>query len=122
VLHGAAEDVPLDAARDQFQVNLFAPARLVQLVLPGMREHRCGAIVNSDTLRMEVERFGVRVVIIQPGIVRTEFEDQTAAQLRKYSGDGAYRHMAEAMTRAAATGLTGGSEPAVVALATRAIR
>ncbi|MEV6489259.1 oxidoreductase [Actinoplanes sp. NPDC051633] len=146
VLHGAAEDVPLDLARDQFQVNLFAPARLVQLVLPSMRRRRSGTIVNvssiggeialplgawyyaskhaleaySDTLRMEVEPFGVRVVIIQPGIIRTEFEDRTAAQLRQYSGDGAYRHMAEAMAREATTGLAGGSDPDVVAQAIRA--
>jgi short-subunit dehydrogenase len=146
VLHGAAEDVPLDLARDQFQVNLFAPARLVQLVLPSMRDHRSGTIVNvssiggeialplgawyyaskhaleaySDTLRMEVEPFGVRVVIIQPGITKTGFEDQTAAQLRQYSGNGAYRHMAEAMAREAATGLAGGSDPAVIAQAIRA--
>jgi NAD(P)-dependent dehydrogenase (short-subunit alcohol dehydrogenase family) len=146
VLHGAAEDVPLDVARDQFQVNLFAPARLVQLVLPSMRHQRSGTIVNvssiggeialplgawyyaskhaleaySDTLRMEVEPFGVRVVIIQPGIIRTEFEDRTAAQLRQYSGNGAYRHMAEAMAREATTGLAAGSDPAVVAQAIRA--
>jgi NAD(P)-dependent dehydrogenase (short-subunit alcohol dehydrogenase family) len=146
VLHGAAEDVPLDLARDQFQVNLFAPARLVQLVLPSMRDHRSGTIVNvssiggeialplgawyyaskhaleaySDTLRMEVEPFGVRVVIIQPGIIKTEFEDQTAGQLRQFSGNGAYRHMAEAMAREAATGLAGASDPAVVAQAIRA--
>jgi NAD(P)-dependent dehydrogenase (short-subunit alcohol dehydrogenase family) len=69
---------------------------------------------------MEVEPFGVRVVIIQPGIIKTEFEDQTAAQLRQYSGDGAYRHMAEAMAREAATGLAGGSDPAVIAQAIRA--
>jgi len=146
VLHGAAEDVPLDLARDQFQVNLFAPARLVQLVLPSMRDHQSGTIVNvssiggeialplgawyyaskhaleaySDTLRMEVEPFGIRVVIIQPGIIKTEFEDQTAAQLRQYSGNGAYHHMAEAMAREAATGLAGGSDPAVIAQAIRA--
>ncbi|WP_158891348.1 oxidoreductase [Amycolatopsis anabasis] len=141
VLHGAVEDVPIDRARDQFEVNLFAPARLVQLVLPGMRARKSGTIVNvssiggeislplgawyyaskhaleaySDTLRMEAEPFGVDVVVIQPGIIKTEFEDQTAAQLTEFSGNGAYREMAEAMARRGETGLSEGSDPAVVA-------
>ncbi|WP_409464355.1 oxidoreductase [Amycolatopsis sp. GA6-003] len=145
VLHGAAEDVPLDAARDQFQVNLFAPARLVQLVLPAMREQRSGRIVNvssiggvislplgawyyaskhaleaySDTLRMEVRPFGIEVVIVQPGIIKTEFEDRTAAQLREYSGRGAYREMAEKMASQSETGLADGTDPAVVAQTVR---
>ncbi|MEU7183952.1 MULTISPECIES: SDR family NAD(P)-dependent oxidoreductase [Streptomyces] len=98
VLHGAVEDVPPDRARDQLEVNLFAPARLTQLVLLHMREQRSGTIVNvssiggeialplgawyyaskhaleahSDTLRVEAAPFGVDVVIIQPGIIETE--------------------------------------------------
>ncbi|MEV0698689.1 oxidoreductase [Saccharopolyspora sp. NPDC050389] len=141
VLHGAIEDVPLDQARDQLEVNLLAPARLVQLVLPHMRAQRSGTIVNvssiggeislplgawyyaskhaleafSDTLRMEVEPFGIDVVIVQPGIIKTEFEDQTAAQLREISGNGAYREMAEAMARRGETGLSEGSDPGLVA-------
>ncbi|WP_116200189.1 oxidoreductase [Amycolatopsis circi] len=145
VLHGAAEDVPLDAARDQFQVNVFAPARLVQLVLPAMRAQGSGRIVNvssiggeislplgawyyaskhaleaySDTLRMEVRPFGIEVVVVvvvvQPGIIKTEFEDQTASQLREYSGNGPYGRMAEAMASQSETGLADGADPAVVA-------
>ncbi|MBP2328045.1 short-subunit dehydrogenase [Kibdelosporangium banguiense] len=145
VLHGAIEDVPLDQARDQFEVNVFAPARLVQLVLPHMRTQRSGTIVNvssiggeialplgawyyaakhaleafSDTLRMEVEPFGIEVVIIQPGIIKTEFEDQTAAQLREFSGKGAYRDVAEAMAQSSEGGLANGSDTDVVADAIR---
>lgn len=141
VLHGAIEDVPLDRARDQLEVNLFAPARLVQLVLPHMRARSSGTIVNvssiggeialplgawyyaskhgleafSDTLRMEVAPFGIDVVIIQPGIIKTEFEDETPAQLRQMSGAGAYRDMAESMARRGETGLSQGSDPKLVA-------
>ncbi|GAA1951679.1 oxidoreductase [Amycolatopsis minnesotensis] len=141
VLHGAVEDVPLARARDQFEVNVIAPARLAQLVLPSMRAQRSGTIVNvssiggeialplgawyyaskhalealSDTLRMEVAPFGIDVVIIQPGIIKTAFEDQTAAQLREFSGHGAYRDMAEAMARGGETGLSEASDPAIVA-------
>jgi len=145
VLHGAVEDVPLDYAHDQLEVNLLAPARLIQLVLPHMRKQGSGTIVNvssiggeialplgawyyaskhalealSDTLRTEVEPFGVDVVIVQPGIIRTEFEDATAAQLREFSGGGAYGRMAEAMARRSETGLADGSDPGVVAAVIR---
>lgn len=90
---GAVEDVAAEDARYQLEVNLVAPARIAQLVLPGMRARGEGRIVNvssiagrvsspltgwygaskhglealSDSLRMEVARFGVRVVLIEPG-------------------------------------------------------
>ncbi|GAA2804824.1 oxidoreductase [Kribbella solani] len=146
VLHGAAEDIPLELARDQFEVNVFAPARLIQLVLPQMRDRGSGTIVNissvggeialplgcwyyatkhaleaySDTLRMEVEPFGIDVVIVQPGIVKTGFEDRTAADLRAISGTTAYAEMAESMARRAEAQLgenSQGSDPSVVAAA-----
>ncbi|MEV4355438.1 oxidoreductase [Nonomuraea sp. NPDC049625] len=148
VLHGAAEDIPIDLARDQFEVNVFAPARLTQLALPYMREQGSGTIVNvssiggeialplgcwyyatkhaleaySDSLRMEVEPFGIDVVIIQPGIIKTEFEDHTAQDLREISGTTAYGEMAEAMAQRAETQLgenTPASAPGVVATAIR---
>src|SRR4030095_14762184 len=53
-LYGAAEDVPLDQARYQLEVNLFGPARLVQLVLPHMRERRSGTIVNVSSMGGEI--------------------------------------------------------------------
>jgi NAD(P)-dependent dehydrogenase (short-subunit alcohol dehydrogenase family) len=141
VLHGAVEDVPLELARDQLEVNLIAPARLVQLVLPHMRAQGSGTIVNvssiggeialplgawyyaskhameafSDTLRAEVAPFGIDVVVVQPGIIRTGFEDRTPAQLREFSGRGPYREMAEAMAARSETGLADASEPEVVA-------
>ncbi|WP_188196579.1 oxidoreductase [Nonomuraea sp. SYSU D8015] len=137
VVHGAVEDTPLEMARAEFEVNVFAPARLTQLVLPHMRARGSGTIVNvssvggeialplgawyyaskhaleafSDTLRMEAGPFGVDVVVIQPGVIRTDFEAGTARQLREISGNGAYRQMAEAMARAAETQL-GGDNPA----------
>lgn len=99
--HGALEVVPIDEARRQFEVNVFGLARLVQLVLPTMRAAKSGTIVNigsiagrmwmpfgswyhatkyslealSDALRVEVAPFGVRVVLVQPGAIRTEWGD-----------------------------------------------
>ncbi|MCY1078290.1 oxidoreductase [Archangium lansingense] len=147
-LHGSIEDTPLDKARHLFEVNLFGLARLVQLVLPSMRTLGSGTIINvssiggeialplgawyyaskhaleafSDSLRQEVGRFGVRVVLIQPGIIKTEFEKGTAQELRDVSGHGAYAIMAEAMAKRADQAFSGeskASEPLVVAEAIR---
>jgi short-subunit dehydrogenase len=124
-LYGAAEDVPLDQARYQLEVNLFGPARLVQLVLPQMRERRSGTIVNvssmggeiafplgawyhaskhaleaySDALRQEVKRFGVDVVLIQPGLIKTEFGGVTSNGVREISGHGGYRELAVGLAK-----------------------
>ncbi len=148
VLHGAVEDVPLDRVRDYLEVNLLAPARLAQLVLPHMRAQQSGTIVNvssiageialplgswyyaakhalealSDTLRMEVGQFGINVVIIQPGIIKTEFGAHAAEELRELSGDGAYRDMANTMADRVESGSgpdQQGSDGAVVAEAVR---
>lgn len=137
--YGAVEDVPLSEARRQFEVNLFGAARLVQLVAPGMRERGSGRIVNvssmggrfampfgawyhatkfalegfSDALRQELEPFGVQVVVIQPGAIRTEWGDIAAQSAVEASGQGAYaesaRRVAEALEGAS------GSAPSVVA-------
>ncbi|WP_369373399.1 oxidoreductase [Promicromonospora sp. Populi] len=142
VLHGAVEDVPIGTAREYLDLNLLAPARLAQLVLPHMRAQGSGTIVNvssvageiamplgawyyaakhalealSDTLRMEAGEFGIDVVIIQPGIIKTEFGEHAADQLREFSGDGAYRHMANAMAARTGSGPDQqGSEGSVVA-------
>jgi NAD(P)-dependent dehydrogenase (short-subunit alcohol dehydrogenase family) len=102
---GAIEDVPMDQVRRQFETNVFGLARMCQLVLPGMRRQGWGRIVNissmggrltfpgggyyhgtkhaveaiSDALRYEVAGFGVDVVVIEPGLIRTSFGDAAAA-------------------------------------------
>lgn len=96
---GAVEEVTMSEVRRQFETNFFGAVRLIQLVLPGMREQRWGRIVNlssvggrlvfpgggfyhatkfaveaiSDALRFEVRPFGVDVVLVEPGLIRTEF-------------------------------------------------
>ena len=122
--HGAIEDVTIEEARRQFEVNIFGLARLTQLVLPGMREHRFGKIINvtsiggkmsmpfggwyhatkyalegwSDALRIETAPFGIDVIIVEPGGIKTPWGSIAADHLRKASGAGAY---AEAATKAA---------------------
>jgi NAD(P)-dependent dehydrogenase (short-subunit alcohol dehydrogenase family) len=119
--YGALEDVPLSEARYQFEVNVFGLARLTQLVLPQMREQRHGRIINvssiggriheplgawyhatkfaveglSDSLRAELRPFGIDVVVIEPGAVRTEWGAIAAQNLRQMSAGTAYRQQAE---------------------------
>lgn len=114
--YGAVEDVPLEEARRQFEVNLFGLARLTQLVLPHMREQRAGTIVNitsiggkiylplgawyhatkhalegwSDSLRVETAGFGIKVVIVEPGAIKTEWSGIADQSAQTYSGSTAY--------------------------------
>jgi NAD(P)-dependent dehydrogenase (short-subunit alcohol dehydrogenase family) len=147
-LYGAAEDVSLDRARYQLEVNLFGPARLIQLVLPHLRRQRSGTIVNvssmggeitfplgawyhaskhaleaySDALRQEVGRFGVEVVLVQPGLIRTEFGDVAAGGVRELSGHGPYHDLAEGLatsTEALYREHSKASDPSVVAATIR---
>jgi NADP-dependent 3-hydroxy acid dehydrogenase YdfG len=97
--YGTVEETDLDKVRAMFETNVFGLARLVQLVLPGMREAGGGRIINissmggritfpvggyyhatkyaveaiSDALRNEVRPFGIRVVVVEPGLIRTQF-------------------------------------------------
>jgi NAD(P)-dependent dehydrogenase (short-subunit alcohol dehydrogenase family) len=111
---GAVETVSPEDLRRQFETNVFGLVRLCQLVLPGMRAAGRGRIVNissmganftfpgggvyhatkyavealSDALRFEVKGFGIDVVLIQPGLIRTEFSATAAAEIEE--GDGPY--------------------------------
>ena len=119
-LYGALEDVPMEEARRQFEVNLFGLARLIQLALPQMRAQRDGYIVNissmggkiweplgswyhaskfaveglSDSLRVEVAEFGIKVVIIEPGTIRSEWSGIAADQLEAASANTPYARQA----------------------------
>ena len=104
---GAIETVPLDAVRRQFETNVFGLVRLTQLVLPKMRAQRWGKIVNvgsmggrlsfpgggnyhatkhaleaiSDALRFELRGFGIDVILLEPGLITTEFGEAATASM-----------------------------------------
>jgi short-subunit dehydrogenase len=106
-LYGPVEQVPMAEIRRQFETNFFGLVRLTQLVLPGMRRRGRARILNvssmggritlpggafyhaskyaveafSDALRMEVAQFGIDVVLIEPGPVKTPWNDVAAASL-----------------------------------------
>jgi short-subunit dehydrogenase len=109
---GAIETVPLEAVRRQFETNVFGLARLTQLVLPKMRDQRWGKIVNlgsmggrlvfpgggwyhatkhaleaiSDALRFEVRGFGIDVILLEPGLIMTEFGHAAVASMSEVDG------------------------------------
>jgi NAD(P)-dependent dehydrogenase (short-subunit alcohol dehydrogenase family) len=150
---GAVEEVPMEKVRRQFETNVFGLVRMCQLVLPGMRGQGRGRIVNlssmggrltfpgggfyhaskhaveaiSDALRFEVRGFGVDVVIVEPGLIRTSFA-QTAVGSMSEEGEGPYasfeagvaRTTREHYERGPLAALGGGSE-AVAAAIERAI-
>jgi NADP-dependent 3-hydroxy acid dehydrogenase YdfG len=146
---GAVESLPLDSVRRQFDTNVFGLLRMCQLVLPGMREQHWGKIVNigsmggkmtfpgggiyhatkyavealSDALRFEVRGFGVDVILVEPGLIVTEFAETAKASVESEASDGPYErfntHVAK-LTAAAYKGpmvrLGGGPEAVAKAI------
>jgi NAD(P)-dependent dehydrogenase (short-subunit alcohol dehydrogenase family) len=108
---GAIETVPMDSVRRQFETNVFGVVRMTQLVLPKMRAQGWGKIVNvgsmggrltfpggghyhatkyalealSDALRFELRGFGIDVVLLEPGLITTEFGDAATASMADVS-------------------------------------
>ena len=127
---GAVEAVPMEKVRRQFETNFFGLARMCQLVLPGMRRQGYGRIVNlssmggkltfpgagyyhaskhavealSDALRFEVEGFGVKVSVIEPGLIRTGFADTAVGSMSGSDADDPYADFEEAVARTTTEG------------------
>jgi NAD(P)-dependent dehydrogenase (short-subunit alcohol dehydrogenase family) len=123
---GAVESVPDERVRAQFETNVFGALALCRLVLPGMREQGWGKVVNvssmggrltfpgggvyhatkyalealSDTMRYEVRGFGVDVILIEPGIIKTGFGDAVVRELGEVkAAEGPYSDFNEAVGR-----------------------
>ncbi|MDT0691848.1 oxidoreductase [Salegentibacter sp. F188] len=118
--YGAIEDVSMDDARYQLEVNVMGGMRLTQLVLPKMRGHGQGKIINissvggkvalpmggwyhaskfalealSDCMRMEVKPFGIDVIVVEPGATKSEWANIAFDSLMKVSGDNHYKDLA----------------------------
>lgn len=138
--YGAVEVVTLEEARRQFEVNLFGLSRLTQLVLPHMRRQKSGKIINnsstggriytplgawyhatkhalegySDCLRLEVAPFGIDVVVIQPGSIKSEWSNIMLEYVQKTSGKGAYANMTNAYIKMASNMINQASSPYVI--------
>ncbi len=130
---GAIETIPMSSVRRQFETNVFGLIRMCQLVLPGMRGAGSGRIVNlssmggklvfpgggiyhatkhsvealSDALRFEVREFGVHVVIIEPGLIVTDFGETAAGSLADVEEHGPYANFNAEVARVTANAYTG---------------
>jgi short-subunit dehydrogenase len=139
--YGAVEDVPLHDAKYQLDVNVFGVARLIQAVLPVMRENKWGKIVNissiggkmatpfggwyhaskfaleglSDSLRNEVKPFGIDVILIEPGGIKSEWAGIASDNMKKVSGNTAYKDMVDKMSRSFNATVSKNSEPILIA-------
>jgi NAD(P)-dependent dehydrogenase (short-subunit alcohol dehydrogenase family) len=143
---GAVESVQLDQVRRQFETNVFGLIGMCQLVLPGMRDQHWGRIVNlssmggrltfpggglyhaskyavesiSDALRFEVRGFGVEVIVIEPGLIVTNFGETAAGSVGSAPGGGPYEDFNRGVARATEQVYKGplaklGGQPDVVA-------
>ena len=113
---GAVESVPMEQVRAQFETNVFGLLQMCQLVLPGMRSQAWGKVVNissmggrltfpggglyhatkyavealSDALRFEVRGFGVDVIVVEPGLIVTQFGEVAAGSVGQTTDGGDY--------------------------------
>lgn len=139
---GAVEEVDQVRIRAQLETNFFAAVHLMQLVIPSMRERRSGRIINisgtvgrfavpglgfesaskaalesiSDAARIEMRPFGVRVIVIQPGMIKTETWD-VGADLgdELMLSQSPYSRLYEALMKFAERGKQSGADPDVIA-------
>ncbi len=141
--YGAIENVPMEEAKRQFDVNVFGLAELSRMVLPSMRKNRFGKIVNissmagrltapfggwyhatkyavealSDAMRLEVKPFGIDVILVEPGMIQTDWGLIATGNLRQQSENTDYRfnavRMAEYLERHYKSGKL--TPPAVIA-------
>lgn len=115
--YGAIENVPAEEAKRQFDVNVFGLAELSKMVIPSMRKNHFGKIVNissmagrftapfggwyhatkyavealSDAMRLEVKPFGIDVILIEPGMIQTDWGFIATDNLRKQSENTEYK-------------------------------
>ena len=141
-VYGAIEDVSMEDVYYQYDVNLFGLARVTKAVLPYMREKENGTIINissvlgetygplagwylstkhalegwSDALRVELKKFDIDVVIIQPGAINTNFSNVTKTYIDKYRENSPYQHLyGEPITDTGNEILSNQSDPIVIA-------
>jgi short-subunit dehydrogenase len=146
--YGAIEDVPIEEARRQFEVNIFGLARLTQLVLPHMRKNNFGKIINissiggkiyspiggwyhatkhaleglSDCLRFETKQFGIDVIIIEPGGVESEWGGIALNAAMERSGSTAYSETAKGFKKISETFKKHASPKVISDLVMKALR
>lgn len=141
ILSGCLEDLTIEEVKAQFETNLFAVLRMSQAVLPHMRERGSGTIVNvgsmagrmglpgggayasskfavqglSRVMRLEVARFGVRVVLIEPGLFRTDLFSSRAVGAKSLDPRSPYHSYAPTISEGSSGSQRWAGDPSRVA-------
>jgi NAD(P)-dependent dehydrogenase (short-subunit alcohol dehydrogenase family) len=118
-LTGAFEDIGIDEIKALYETNVFGVIRVTQAVLPIMRKQRSGRIINissgagkigypggspyvsskfaleglSESMAFEVEQFGIKTVLVEPGFIRTSFADNTVTAKKGQNPNSPYSQM-----------------------------
>jgi NAD(P)-dependent dehydrogenase (short-subunit alcohol dehydrogenase family) len=141
-LNGAFEDLAMEEIMAQFETNLFGVIRVTQAVLPIMRKQKSGVIANissgtvtiggipggsayvstkfaieglSKSMAYELEPFGIKVVLIEPGVIRSNFVNNVVAAKKSQDPNSPYSQMMQKMVTSFQHMLEGGSSADVVA-------
>jgi NAD(P)-dependent dehydrogenase (short-subunit alcohol dehydrogenase family) len=134
---GAVEDFSIDEIKAQFETNFFGVIRVIQYVLPLMREQRSGIIVNissiggriafpfspsyastkfaleglSEALQYEVDQFGIKVILVEPGIIKTNFPDNILKAKRAADPSSPYSELLQSRIERVKTMFENGTAP-----------
>lgn len=140
-LVGAFEDLSLDEVQKQFETNVFGVIRVTQAVLPTMRKQESGIIVNissgagrfgyptasayvsskfaleglTESMSYEIEPFGIRTVLIEPGVIKTNFFNSMSLARKSKDPDSPYLQMMQVMEKSVTKMLENGTIPQYVA-------
>ena len=141
VLGGAFEDLAMDEIKTQYETNFFGLIRTTQAVLPIMREQKSGIIVNissgagrfgypghsayistkfaveglSESISYELEPFGIKVVIVEPGVIRTNIVNTMVVARKSQDPNSAYSPMMQKMANTFEVLMKNSSSPDLVA-------
>ena len=122
--HGAVEELSMEEIRAQFETNFFGAVRVMKAVLPMMRKQRSGTIVNvssiggligvplnsayvgskfalegfSESMKYELEGFGIKVILIEPGAVKTNYLDNAKQAQKAMNPDSPYAEFSKKMS------------------------
>ncbi|HZE78891.1 MAG TPA: SDR family oxidoreductase, partial [Nitrososphaeraceae archaeon] len=122
--HGAVEELSMDEIRAQFETNFFGAVRVMKAVLPIMRKQRSGTIVNvssiggligvplnsayvgskfalegfSESMKYELEGFDIKVILIEPGAVKTNYLDNAKQAQKAMNPDSPYAEFSKKMS------------------------
>jgi NAD(P)-dependent dehydrogenase (short-subunit alcohol dehydrogenase family) len=141
VLEGAFEDLSVDEIKAQYETNVFGLIRTTQAVLPIMRKQKSGIIVNissaagrfgypggsayistkfaveglSESMAYELEPFGIKVIIIEPGVIRTNIFDSVVVAKKSQDPNSPYTQITQKMASAFEEMMKNASSPELVA-------